>query len=473
MRCALFLVLGAAVSGAPAATTVEWWQTSKDGGDRLAPQSPLSPLSGATASSSSSSSSSSCGACTSCGAKCDWVAYPDAGCGDGCECRTLDGHWFQCLDPLAASSAKEETNATRFVIDEVQTFQRVHGFGGAFTQAAASVWQGLATDELRAELIEAYFGATGIGYTTGRVPIHSCDFSPESYTFDDVAGDYALEYFDTSIAVDANRSIPFIAAALAAAGSAPDSLKLFASPWSPPAWMKDNNQLSWGGSLTDDAAAAAWALYFDKWLTAYEARGVALWGVTVQNEPEGSQPWESCIYTPETEASFVADHLGPALRASHPDVKIIGYDHNKDHLEQWADALFEGAAAEYVDGIGFHWYSGACTAAIEAVATKYPDKLVLATEACYELSQVGDDEDASGAAFLANGTWSRGEGYGAAVLGDMAAGAAGWTDWNLLLDAAGGPNHVGNDCDAAILSDGATLYYHPQFWCIGASSWGI
>ena len=181
--------------------------------------------------------------------------------------------------------------------------------------------------------------------------------------------------------------------------------------------------------------------YFAKWITAYEAQGVPVWGVTVQNEPEATQPWESCIYTPEQTRDFVAEHLGPALEEAHPDVKILGYDHNKDHIEEWADALLspDSASAKYMDGIAFHWYSGSCFDNVANVAESYPDALLLPSEACFELTVLSDDEGE--ATWIANGTWSKGEGYGYDIMGDLNAGSSGWTDWNILLDHEGGPNH--------------------------------
>ena len=139
-----------------------------------------------------------------------------------------------------------------------QTFQKIHGFGGALTQSSATVYKEL-PEELQAAVIEAYYGPTGIGYTTGRMPIHSCDFSVDTYTFDDVAGDYDLGKFDTTVAHDRNLSLPMIHAAIAAN----PSLKLFGSPWSPPAWMKDNNDMLWGGSLLDEAKES-WAQVMKK-----------------------------------------------------------------------------------------------------------------------------------------------------------------------------------------------------------------
>jgi glucosylceramidase len=121
------------------------------------------------------------------------------------------------------------------------------------------------------------------------------------------------------------------------------------------AWMKTNDDMMHGGKLLPDAASS-WASYFSKWIQAYQDHNISIWGVTVQNEPEAAQPWESCLYTSEEESLFVANYLGPVLNKDWPEVKIFGYDHNKDDIVEWAGALLGNTeSAQYVDGIAFHW----------------------------------------------------------------------------------------------------------------------
>lgn len=192
----------------------------------------------------------------------------------------------------------------------------------------------------------------------GRVPINSCDFSLESYSFDEVDGDFELEHFDTNVTHDAQTDgmIDMILLATSifnTAWNTPNGdgdFKVFASPWSPPSWMKNpssRTDIKAGyehasgmtgstqpsclrqGTSKDSRYAKAWALYFSKFITAYKSNGVPLRGVTVQNEPEFPAPWEACSYTPETEADFVGYHLGPQLERDHPDVRIFMFDHNK------------------------------------------------------------------------------------------------------------------------------------------------
>lgn len=354
-------------------------------------------------------------------------------------------------------------------IDTTETYQQILGFGGALTQSSAWVYRLLPTN-LQQEIVEAYYGPTGIGYSTGRLPIHSCDFSVDVYTFDDAAGDANLDNFDSYVTYDQNLSLPLIKDVLKVK---PD-LTLFGSPWSPPAWMKDNNNMMYGGSLLEEYAHT-WASYFSKWITAYSEQGVNIWGVTVQNEPEATQTWESCIYNPQQTRDFVAEHLGPVLAQDHPEVKILGFDHNKDHIVDWADTLLaeDSPSAPYMDGIAFHWYSGSCFDNVKKVSDTYPEAILLPSEACYELTVLSDD--ASEETWLANGTWTKGEGYGYDIMGDLLSGSAGWTDWNIVLDQNGGPNHVNNFCDAAIIADvsneqdqeSMAIYFHPQYYYMG------
>jgi len=373
-----------------------------------------------------------------------------------------------------SSSSNPTTNVFEVRIDPSFKYQEILGFGGAITQSSASVFKKLPQSKQQ-EFLNAYYGQTDEGslkYNIGRLPIHSCDFSEDVYTFDDTVGDVNLDHFDTNVEYDKNLSIPLVLDALKLN---PDML-LYATPWSPPAWMKTNNNMMHGGQLLSEYKAT-WALYFSKWITAYKEANIPIWGVTVQNEPTAIQTWESCIYTAEETRDFVADYLGPLLRKEHPSVKIFGWDHNKNLIQRWADTLLSStsSSAPYIDGIAFHWYSGSCFDNVKSVRESYPDTLLLPSEACFELTNTNvNDDNADESDWLTKGIWSKGEGYGYDILGDLESGSNGWTDWNILLDQTGGPNHVGNYCDAPIIADVSStnsddfeLYYHPQYWYLG------
>jgi glucosylceramidase len=225
-----------------------------------------------------------------------------------------------------------ETQVCVFV-DPSRTYQTFLGIGGALTDASAETFAKLPGDRQQ-EILDAYFDARkGIGYTFARTNIHSCDFSSGSYTY--VAeGDKELKSF--SVAHDRQFRIPFIKRAMAAAGG---RLTLFASPWSPPAFMKDNNDMLHGGKLKPEFYQA-WADYYTKFIRAYQAEGVPVWGVTIQNEPMATQKWESCIYTADEERDFLKNYLGPTMRrAGLGDKEIIVWDHNRDLIYQRVETI--------------------------------------------------------------------------------------------------------------------------------------
>jgi glucosylceramidase len=202
-----------------------------------------------------------------------------------------------------------------------RSFQTIEGFGGAFTEAAALVWQKLPPEQ-QAQVLRDYFSPTqGHGYRFCRVHMNSCDFSLGNYAHVEQGDDVALETF--SIARDQQALLPMIRAALQMAGQ---PVKLLVSPWSPPAWMKSNGQMNGGGKLLPQYAQA-WARWFVKFIQAYAAEGVPVWGVSVQNEPAAVQTWDSCIYSAEEERDFVRDYLGPELaQADLGHIAIVVWD---------------------------------------------------------------------------------------------------------------------------------------------------
>jgi glucosylceramidase len=235
-------------------------------------------------------------------------------------------------------------------VDPSETFQTFLGIGGALTDASAETFAKLPADKQK-EVLTAYFDKEkGIGYTLARTNINSCDFSSDMYTYI-AEGDKDLKTFN--LAHDEQYKIPFIKKAMDVAGH----LDFYVSPWSPPAWMKDNNDMLQGGHLKPEFYDA-WANYFVRFIQEYEKRGIPVWGLSVQNEPMAKQTWESCIYTAEEERDFIKKSLGPTLqRNGLGSKKLIAWDHNRDLIYQRASTyLHDPEAAKYIWGIGFHWY---------------------------------------------------------------------------------------------------------------------
>ncbi len=336
-------------------------------------------------------------------------------------------------DPGAHASAP-----VRLWVDSRRRFQRLEGFGGAFTEAAAVTWLKLSASQREAFLRACFDPAEGHGYTLCRVHMNSCDFARGHYAHVEREGDLALESF--SIARDRQALLPMIQAAQRIAKAGGRALKLLVSPWSPPAWMKDNGRMNDGGRLLP-ACRPAWAQCFVRFIQAYESEGVPVWGVSVQNEPEARQRWDSCQYTAEEERDFVRDHLGPALHAAGlGHVRVVVWDHNRDAMVERASVIYgDPEAAKYIWGTGFHWYLEDHFEHVQRVHDAWPDKQLLFTEGCQE----------GGPHW---GRWELAERYARSIIQDLNHWTVGWIDWNLLLDEQGGPNHVGNFCSAPFLA---------------------
>jgi glucosylceramidase len=210
-----------------------------------------------------------------------------------------------------------------------KTFQTFLGIGGAITDASAEVFAKLPSSKQEEFLASYYNKERGIGYSLARTNINSCDFSSGSYTYIN-EGDKELESFN--IEHDRQFKIPMIKKAIQAAGG---KLLLYASPWSPPAFMKSNNNMLRGGKLLPDFNSS-WATYFTRFIKAYESEEIPVWGISVQNEPMAVQTWESCVFSAEEERDFLKNFLGPIMEQQGlSDKKIIVWDHNRDFLGYW------------------------------------------------------------------------------------------------------------------------------------------
>jgi glucosylceramidase len=346
------------------------------------------------------------------------------------------GRMLLVEQPHLPAAAAQDTQLPRVWVDPARRFQTLMGFGGAFTEAAAVTWFKLGPEQRQAVLSACFDPVHGHGYTLCRVHMNSCDFALGNYAHADVDGDFALASFN--IDRDRQALLPFIQAAQRVAGR---PLQLLMSPWSPPAWMKTSGAMNGGGQLRPECRDA-WARCYVRFIQAYAAEGVPIWGVSVQNEPAATQRWDSCIYSAEEERDFVRDHLGPALNAAGlGHVKIIVWDHNRDELVERASTVYsDPEAAKYVWGAGFHWYVEDHFEHVQLLHDAWPDKQLLFTEGCQE----GGPH---------HGDWGLGERYGRSLINDLNRWTVGWIDWNLLLDEHGGPNHVGNYCSAPLLAD--------------------
>lgn len=336
-------------------------------------------------------------------------------------------------------------------VDPGEARQTLSGFGGAITEASAYTLSRL-PEALRREALAACFDpAFGHGYTRTRLHINSCDFALENYDYIE-AGDRSLSSFD--MAREERWVLPALREAGALAGR---PLSILASPWSPPGWMKTNGTMNNGGALLPECRVT-WAAYLVRYLGEMASRGLRIDALTVQNEPAARQTWDSCEYSAEEERDFVKDHLGPALAsAGSNQANLLIWDHNRDIILERVEAILsDPAAARYVWGVGHHWYVSEDFANLSRVHERFPQAHLVFTEGCQEGGvQVG--------------AWFTGERYGRNIIGDLSNWVEGWIDWNIVLDETGGPNHVGNLCDAPIIADtrSGELHYNSSYWYIG------
>jgi len=360
-------------------------------------------------------------------------------------------------DTLRLKPAQQapETEIAIFV-NPTKQYQTFLGIGGAITDASAETFAKL-NSKKKTEFLTAYYDREkGIGYSLLRTTIHSSDFSSGSYTYIK-EGDKELKSF--SIAHDKKYRLPLLKAAIKTAGG---KITTYASPWSAPAFMKDTNNMLQGGKLLPEYNHA-WATYYTKFIKAYEKEGIPIWGITIQNEPMAKQTWESMIFTADEERDFLKNHLGPVMQQEGlGDKKIIVWDHNRDLLVHRANTIMSDPdAAKYVWGIGFHWYETWTGGQpmyknVAEVAKAYPNINLILTEATVEKFNPDRYQ-----------YWPNAERYGDSLINDFNSGAVAWTDWNILLDNTGGPNHVGNFCFAPIHENNGQLIYTPSYYYLG------
>ncbi|NAS32011.1 glycosyl hydrolase family 30 [Flavobacteriaceae bacterium R38] len=371
--------------------------------------------------------------------------------------------------------------ASEFVIelDTTQTFQKITGFGGAFTESSAYLLNKLSTKN-RDEILKAYFSSEGANYSLTRTHMNSCDFSLSQYSYSPVEGDVMLEHF--TIEDDMDDLIPMIKDAMSVSE---DGFKLFASPWTAAPWMKDNKE--WVGGKLLPEYYDTWALFFSKYLDAYKKEGIEIWGFTVENEPHGNgNNWESMHYTPEEMTNFVQHHLGPKLEADgYGDKIILGYDQNRAGIKEWVDVMYASEeSSKYYDGTAIHWYESTFEVfpkALQYAHQKAPDKYLIETEGCIdaEVPKWRDDDwywrkEATDWGW----DWAKEEEkylhpkyapvnrYARDIIGCLNNWVDGWVDWNMVLDRQGGPNWFENWCVAPVIvdPDKNEVYYTPLYY---------
>lgn len=379
-----------------------------------------------------------------------------------------------------------ESGTRALSIDPSRTYQTLLGIGGSFTESAAQVFYELSSEK-REEVLAACFSPSGAHYSLTRTHIASCDFSLRNFTYAPEAGDRGLEQF--SIEPDQTWLLPLIKAAQSVAGA---DFKILASPWTAPPWMKDNQ--TWNGGRLLPEHYGTFADYLVKYVRAYRAEGIPIWGLTPMNEPLGNGAnWESTHFTADEMRVFIRDHLGPAIEEAGLSSGIWIYDQNRgDELIEWTNSILgDKKAAAYVAGTAVHWYESTISSSgenLDRVQEAFPDKQILHSEGC--IDAMGDDEPIG--AWLEDDWYWRAEAtdwgyiwapdedkpdhppyrpfhrYARDLIEGFNHHLTGWIDWNLFLNTRGGPNHARNYCLAPILVDSGrdAVYYTPLYYAM-------
>ena len=387
---------------------------------------------------------------------------------------TLSGRRFESNDLTRLKIAQQfaQTKAIHIRVDLDSERQSILGWGGAFTDSTGENLNNLPKN-LSVRLIESYYGRNGLQYNFGRVPIGSTDFSSRLYSYDDSdEPDYNLTQW--SLAEEDRRlKIPWIRKAMKIARGAGTDIKLFSSPWTPPTWMKTNNDFVRGHLIDDDRVYRSYTNYLMKFYDAYEKSGIHFWGATVQNEPIGAfMPYvyffNSLQYDNEEYIKFITKYLGPALEArgwTKDKFKLMVGDDSLGFVNLQIPAIFRNPEVQkYVSGVAFHWYTSGSLVPYDYLSSMYEDtkdkvEFIMMTEACVGAQSIKKVD---------LGSWNRGEAYARDIIEDLNRGVSGWIDWNMALNMQGGPSWAKNLVDSPIIvnANANEFYKQPMYYAL-------
>lgn len=376
------------------------------------------------------------------------VARPAAG-------ESLARVWVSTADEAEHVSARpaarfvvEPPQPDDIVVDARQEYQRITGFGGALTDASAWLIHDWLPQPERKRFLHALFGPPpNLNFRLVRLTIGASDFSLRQYSLDDVAAgdtDPALDHF--SIAPELHDVVPVMRHVLAL----DPNVRVIASPWSAPAWMKSSDSLV-GGTLKP-AFLGVYAAYLERYVAAMDRAGVPIYALTVQNEPAFSPTtYPGMRLSADMRAQLIGAYLGPLLARSQPRTKIFGWDHNWDRPNEPLQVLSDPVARRYISAVAWHCYGGT-PAAQSQVHVRYPDKGAYVTECSV-------------------GGWNKGDAFtwlaDRLLVGSLRHWAKGVVYWNLALDRQDGPHSGGcGDCTAMATVNRITgeVTYNPIFY---------
>lgn len=329
-------------------------------------------------------------------------------------------------------------------------YQKHIGFGGALTDAACISFNYL-SEARKKEYIKAYFSKDGLNYNLIRYPLGSCDFSTHNYQYLETENIDDLDISCDKERIEMYKQI----------NEVKKDLQVFVVPWSPSAFMKTNGDMNHGGKLKPEYCDL-WAKTLAKSVYLLKKQGINVVSINTQNEPLATQVWDSCIYTGKEEADFVNDYLLPSLKEYRLENLSVGvWDHNRDVLKKRIDETFSSALkVDDVDYVFYHWYSKKDFEQLDYIHEKYPSLHLIMSEGCVELLLDKDGQNSIG-------NFEHAEVYIHQIINDLNHYCEGYIDWNLSLDSRGGPNHVGNYCEAPIMiSENGEMKYMYSYYAI-------
>lgn len=366
------------------------------------------------------------------------------------------------------------TNSTEcvFKLDRSKTYQTIIGFGGAFTGTVSELLQAM-PDALQRTIYRDYYSSEdGIGYRIMRMPIGGCDFDLQPWAYNEFPlNDSTLSNF-TELDERDVRKVKQIQSLIEVTKN--DDIKFLGAAWSPPKWMKSNNDWTGQSSLLQQYYST-WANYHLKFLQYMAAANIKFWAISTGNEPLNGKfaaffvHFMSLGWTAEEQGKWLNEHLGPILAESNMrDVKLLVGDDQRYTLPLWPEkmnAATDNNAMKYAAGIGVHWYWDRFIPPmlLDRTHGMFPNHFILTTESC-----IGDKPTETHGPLL--GSWSRAEQYAVYMIQNLNHWSVGWVDWNLVLNEQGGPSYVNNFVDAAIIVNSTTfeeIYKQPIYYVIG------
>lgn len=367
-------------------------------------------------------------------------------------------------------ATQSPSDAVVWTLHRNEVLQTILGFGGSFTDSAGLNINSLSPGARR-NLMRSYFSEEGIEYTMGRVPIGGADFSPRGYTYlDGHDGDFNLTNFRLA-EEDFTYKIPFIREAQQMSAR---TIRLMASPWSPPVWMKTNGELRGRGKIKGQPGGQyykTYARYIIRFLDEYAKHNVTFWGLSGQNEPlfgnldRFIQIINNVLFSVTDLREFIVKDLGPMLaEAGYGDLQLMAFDDMPIFLPFYLRDLVPDASADihkYVSGLAIHYYFNNFInyEMLTKIHRRFPNLFLLSTEAC---EGVLDTQK------VKLGSWDRAENYALDILQGLQHWTSGWIDWNLALDVDGGPNWCNNMVDSPIIvdADKDVFYKQPMFYIL-------